>query len=430
MKILLVGGGGREHALAWKIRQSPLVKDLVAAPGNGGIEEVARCVDIAADDIGALVKFAREEQPDLTVVGPEMALTLGIVDAFRSEGLKVFGPHRDAARLEGSKAFSKELMKQHNIPTAFFSTFTDPEDARRYVQEVGAPIVVKADGLCGGKGVMVCPTVEEALDAVNLMLINQSFGDAGTRIVVEECLQGEELSYLVFTDGKTVVPMPTSQDHKAILDGDKGPNTGGMGAYSPAPMVTEDLEKQILEEIIHPTLRAMVSAGTPYKGVLYAGLMVEEGRAKVLEFNCRFGDPEAQPLLMRLTSDLVPVLLAVADGDLSGVTLAWDPRPAVCVVMASKGYPKSYKKGLAISGLEKAAGMPDTVVFHAGTRKSGNKLVTDGGRVLGVTSLGKDIAGAIDQAYGAVECIQWKDVHYRRDIGMKALGYHHPKPTP
>jgi len=425
MKILLVGGGGREHSLAWKIAQSPLLDELICAPGNAGIEEIARCADVAADDLAGLLELARDEKVDLTVVGPEMPLTLGIVNAFHDEGLKVFGPHKDAARLEGSKAFSKELMKQHNIPTAFFSTFTDPDDARRYVEEVGAPIVVKADGLCGGKGVMVCGTVEEAVDAVDLMMINQSFGDAGSRIVVEECLQGEEASYLVFTDGKNLLPMATSQDHKAVLDGDKGPNTGGMGAYSPAPLVTPELEKQILEEIMRPTIRAMADAGSPYRGVLYAGLMIEEGRAKVLEFNCRFGDPEAQPILMRMKSDIVPVLLAVANGDLSGIDLEWDPRTAVCVVMASRGYPKSYKKGLAISGLDKAAEVPDTVVFHAGTRRSGNKILTDGGRVLGVTSLGDTISGAIDRAYSAVECIRWKDAHYRKDIGMKALGRHH-----
>jgi phosphoribosylamine--glycine ligase len=425
MKILLVGGGGREHSLAWKIAQSPRVRELICAPGNAGIEQTARCVDVAADDIPGLLNLAREEKVDLTVVGPEMALTLGIVDAFRDEGLKVFGPHKDAARLEGSKAFSKELMKSHNIPTAFFSTFTDPEDARRYIQEVGAPIVVKADGLCGGKGVMVCRTVEEALDAVDLMMINQSFGDAGTRIVVEECLLGEEASFLVFTDGKNILPLPSSQDHKAVLDRDKGPNTGGMGAYSPAPLVTPDLEKQIIEEIMEPTIRALADMGTPYRGVLYAGVMIEEGRARVLEFNCRFGDPEAQPLLMRMKSDIVPVLLAVAEGDLSGMTLEWDPRAAVCVVMTAKGYPKSYKKGMLISGLDKAGDVPDTVVFHAGTRKSGNKVLTDGGRVLGVTSLGESIAEAINRAYRAVECIEWKDLHYRKDIGMKALGHHH-----
>jgi len=425
MKILLIGSGGREHSLAWKISQSPRVEKIFCAPGNAGIDALAQCVDIAVDDISALVAFAKKEKIDLTVVGPELPLTLGIVDAFKEDGLKIFGPFKDAARLEGSKAFSKELMKQNNIPTAFFSTFTDPEDAGRYIQEVGAPIVVKADGLAAGKGVIVCPTVEEALDAVNLIMVNESFGDAGEKIVVEECLQGEEASFLVFTDGENVLPMPSSQDHKQVLDGDKGPNTGGMGAYSPAPVITEEMEKQIINEIMKPTILAMTEQGHPYRGVLYAGLMIEDGNAKVLEFNCRFGDPEAQPLIMRLKSDIVPVLEAVADGDLSGLQLDWDPRTAVCVVMASKGYPKSYKKGLAISGLEKAGEIPDTVVFHGGTHKAGDKIVTAGGRVLGITSLGETVAEAIDRAYSAVECIQWKGAHYRKDIGLKALEHRH-----
>lgn len=425
MKVLVVGGGGREHTLAWKIKQSPKVEQVFCAPGNAGIEEVAKCVDIKADDVSGLLKFAKKEKIDLTVVGPELPLTLGIVDVFEEEGLKIFGPNKEAAILEGSKAFSKELMKQNGIPSAFFSTFTDPEDASRYIQEVGAPIVVKADGLAAGKGVIVCQTVEEALDAVNLILVNESFGDAGSKIVVEECLQGEEASYLVFTDGENLLPMPSSQDHKPVLDRDKGPNTGGMGAYSPAPVVTEAMEKQIVEEIMKPTIRAMAEEGRPYRGVLYAGVMIEEERAKVLEFNCRFGDPEAQPLIMRMKSDIVPVLEAVAQGDVSNVELEWDPRATVCVVMASKGYPRSYKKGLTISGLDKARELPDTVVFHAGTRKSGEKILTDGGRVLGVTSLGDSISEAIDRAYGAVECITWKGAHYRKDIGRKALEHRH-----
>lgn len=425
MKVLVVGGGGREHTLAWKIKQSPKVEQVFCAPGNAGIEEVAKCVDIKADDVSGLLKFAKKEKIDLTVVGPELPLTLGIVDVFEEEGLKIFGPNKEAAILEGSKAFSKELMKQNGIPSAFFSTFTDPEDASRYIQEVGAPIVVKADGLAAGKGVIVCQTVEEALDAVNLILVNESFGDAGSKIVVEECLQGEEASYLVFTDGENLIPMPSSQDHKPVLDRDKGPNTGGMGAYSPAPVVTEAMEKQIVEEIMKPTIRAMAEEGRPYRGVLYAGVMIEEERAKVLEFNCRFGDPEAQPLIMRMKSDIVPVLESVAQGDVSDVELEWDPRATVCVVMASKGYPRSYKKGLTISGLDKARELPDTVVFHAGTRKSGEKILTDGGRVLGVTSLGDSISEAIDRAYGAVECITWKGAHYRKDIGRKALEHRH-----
>ena len=425
MKVFLIGGGGREHTLAWKIKQSPRVEQVFCAPGNAGIEQIAQCVKISSDDIDELARFAKKEQIDLTVVGPELPLTLGIVDRFQDEGLRVFGPGKDAAMLEGSKAFTKELMKQQGIPSAFFSAFTDAQDASRYIQEVGAPIVVKADGLCGGKGVIVCQTVEEALDAVNLIMINESFGDAGRKIVVEECLQGEEASFLVFTDGKHILPMPSSQDHKPVFDGDMGPNTGGMGAYSPAPVVTPAMEEQILEEVMKPTIRAMAEQGHPYRGVLYAGLMIEDGKAKVLEFNCRFGDPEAQPLLMRLKSDIVPVLEAIADGDLSGIELEWDTRATVCVVMAAKGYPKSYKKGMEISGLEKAGEMRDTVVFHAGTENSGGKILTDGGRVLGVTSAGDTIAEAIDLAYSAVEQIHWEGVHYRKDIGMKALEHRH-----
>ena len=421
MKVLVIGGGGREHSLVWKIRQSSKVSGVLCAPGNAGIEEIATCIDVAANDLEGLVRLAKREGVGLTVVGPEIPLALGIVDAFEEEGMRVFGPSRDAAQLEASKSFAKDLMKQKGIPTAFFSTFTDPEEACRYIKEVGAPIVVKADGLCAGKGVIVCRTTEEALDAVNLIMINESFGDAGKKIVVEECLQGEEASFMVFTDGKDVLPMPSSQDHKPVFDGDKGPNTGGMGAYSPAPVVTEALEKQILGEIIRPTIEAMAGMGRPYRGVLYAGVMIDEGRAKVLEFNCRFGDPEAQPVVMRLKSDIVTVMEAVIDGDLSRLRLDWDPRAAVCVVMASKGYPRSYKNGIPISGLDEVKTLSDTVVFHAGTRKNAEKIVTHGGRVLGVTALGETIAEAIDRTYNAVQRIEWQGVHFRKDIGRKAL---------
>ena len=421
MKVLVIGGGGREHSLVWKIRQSPKVSGVLCAPGNAGIEEIATCIDVAANDLEGLVRLAEREGVGLTVVGPEIPLALGIVDAFEEEGMRVFGPSRDAVQLEASKSFAKDLMKQKGIPTAFFSTFTDPEEACRYIKEVGAPIVVKADGLCAGKGVIVCRTTEEALDAVNLIMINESFGDAGKKIVVEECLQGEEASFMVFTDGKDVLPMPSSQDHKPVFDGDKGPNTGGMGAYSPAPVVTEALEKQILGEIIRPTIEAMAGMGRPYRGVLYAGVMIDEGRAKVLEFNCRFGDPEAQPVVMRLKSDIVTVMEAVIDGDLSRLRLDWDPRAAVCVVMASKGYPRSYKNGIPISGLDQVKALSDTVVFHAGTRKNAEKTVTHGGRVLGVTALGETIAEAIDRTYNAVQRIEWQGVHFRKDIGRKAL---------
>ncbi|MEW6444402.1 MAG: phosphoribosylamine--glycine ligase [bacterium] len=421
MNVLVVGSGGREHSLVWKIRQSPKVANVICAPGNAGIEEIAKCVDVSPSDTEGLLRLAKEEQVGLTVVGPELPLTLGVADAFAAEGHRVFGPTRDAVQLEASKSFAKELMKQKGIPTAFFSTFTDSEEAMRYIREVGAPIVVKADGLCGGKGVMVCRTVEEALDAVNLIMINESFGDAGRKIVVEECLQGEEASFMVLTDGERVLPLPSAQDHKAVFDQDRGPNTGGMGAYSPAPVVTETVEKQVLEEIIGPTIEAMAELGRPYRGVLYAGLMIDEGKAKVLEFNCRFGDPEAQPVLMRLKGDIVPIMEEVAEGRLSAPGLDWDPRAAVCVVMASKGYPRSYKNGFPISGLEKVKELSDTVVFHAGTRRNREQIITHGGRVLGVTALGETIGEAISRTYDAVERIEWKGVHYRKDIGRKAL---------
>lgn len=421
MRVLVVGNGGREHGLVWKIRQSPKVSEVLCAPGNAGIETQATCVAVEANDLEGLLRVAKDRKVDLTVVGPEAPLALGIVDLFQEEGLRIFGPTREAVQLEASKSFAKELMKQKGIPTAFFSTFTDPEAAKRYIREVGAPIVVKADGLCGGKGVIVCRTLEEALDAVDLVMVNESFGDAGRKIVVEECLEGEEASFMVLTDGEAVVPLASSQDHKAVFDGDRGPNTGGMGAYSPAPVVTEALERQILEEIIHPTIRAMAEMGRPYRGVLYAGLMIDEGRARVLEFNCRFGDPEAQPVLLRLKSDIVPVMEAVIDGHLSGIRLDWDPRAAVCVVMASKGYPRSYKSGVPISGLEEAAKLPDTVIFYAGTKRKDGDIVTHGGRVLGVTALGETIADAIGRAYDAVDRIHWQGVHFRKDIGRKAL---------
>lgn len=421
MRVLVVGNGGREHGLVWKIRQSPKVSEVLCAPGNAGIETQAACLDVAPNDLEALLRLAKDRKVDLTVVGPEAPLALGIVDLFQEEGLRIFGPTREAVQLEASKSFAKELMKQKGIPTAFFSTFTDPEAAKRYIREVGVPIVVKADGLCGGKGVIVCRTLEEALDAVDLIMVNESFGDAGRKIVVEECLEGEEASFMVFTDGEAILPMPSSQDHKPVFDGDRGPNTGGMGAYSPAPVVTEVLERQILEEILRPTIRAMADMGRPYRGVLYAGLMIDEGKARVLEFNCRFGDPEAQPVLARMKSDIVPVMEAVIDGNLSEVRLEWDPRAAVCVVMASKGYPRSYKNGSPISGLEEAGKLADTVIFHAGTRRKGGDIVTHGGRVLGVTALGETIADAIGRAYDAVERIQWQGVHFRKDIGRKAL---------
>jgi phosphoribosylamine--glycine ligase len=421
MRILVVGSGGREHALIWKLKQSPRIKQVFGAPGNAGIAELAECVDIGASEVRRLADFAVSRRIDLTVVGPEVPLTLGIVDEFEARGLRIFGANQKAAELEGSKVFAKRLMKKYKIPTGFFQTFYRAEDAKRYIQDVGAPIVVKADGLAAGKGAIVCQTVKEALDSVRMIMEDRVFGDAGEKIVVEEFLTGEEASFLAFTDGETVLPMASSQDHKAVFDDDKGPNTGGMGAYSPAPVVTGDIHHKIMTQVMIPTVKAMAAEGRPYRGILYAGLMIKGGEPKVLEFNARFGDPEAQPLLMRMESDLLPILDAVIDRRLHEAEIAWDPEPAVCVVMASGGYPGAYEKGKVISGLRAASRLKDVVVFHAGTSLAGGKVVTQGGRVLGVTALGKDIPDAIARAYRAVEKIHWDGVHYRTDIGKKAL---------
>jgi phosphoribosylamine---glycine ligase len=421
MRVLVVGGGGREHALIWKLKQSHRVTQIFAAPGNGGIAELAECADIAASELRRLADFAVKKAIDLTVVGPELPLTLGIVDEFESRGLRIFGASQQAAILEGSKVFAKRLMKKYKIPTGFFQTFYRAEDARRYIQDVGAPIVVKADGLAAGKGAIVCPTVPEALDALKRIMEDRVFGDAGEKVVIEEFLDGEEASFLVFTDGETVIPMASSQDHKAVFDDDKGPNTGGMGAYSPAPVVTEAIHQKIMDQIMIPTVKAMAAEGRPYRGVLYAGLMIKDGVPKVLEFNVRFGDPEAQPLLVRLESDLLPILEAVVDRRLNEVDIHWLPDAAVCVVMAAGGYPGAYDQGKAITGLSTAARLKDVVVFHAGTALDGDKPVTRGGRVLGVTALGKDISEAIARAYRGVEKIHWDGAHYRTDIGRRAL---------
>jgi phosphoribosylamine--glycine ligase len=421
MQVLVIGSGGREHALIWKLKQSLQVKQLFAAPGNAGISELAECVDISASEVRRLADFAAKKGIDLTIVGPELPLTLGIVDEFEGRGLRIFGVDQQASILEGSKVFAKRLMKKYKIPSGFFQTFYRADDARRYIQDVGAPIVVKADGLASGKGAIVCQTEKEALDAVKRIMDDRAFGDAGEKIVVEEFLSGEEASFLAFTDGETVLPMASSQDHKAVLDDDKGPNTGGMGAYSPAPVVTEEVHRKIMGQIMIPTVRAMAAEGRPYRGVLYAGLMIKDGEPRVLEFNARFGDPEAQPLLMRMESDLFPILEAVVDRRLHEVEIRWRPEPAVCVVMASGGYPGAHEKGMAISGLRAAARMKDVVIFHAGTAIAGGKVVTSGGRVLGVTALGSDISDAIARAYRAVEKIRWDGVHYRTDIGRKAL---------
>ena len=421
MKILIVGGGGREHALAWKIAQSKLCTKLYAAPGNPGIAQVAECPPIGAEDIDKLLAFAREQRIDLTVVGPERPLIAGIVDRFQKAGLRIFGPSREAAQVEGSKAWAKNVMMHCAVPTAEFHTFTRIAEALRFIDSHEEPLVVKASGEAAGKGVFVCKDQAEARRAVETVMLERAFGASGDTVVIEEKLMGEEASLLALVDESSIYMLESAQDHKAALDNDQGPNTGGMGAYSPAPVVTERLETQIDREILVPMVHGMKTEGAAFKGILYAGIMVTAGGPKVLEFNARFGDPEAQPLLMRLKSDLVEVLNAVIDNRLGEMTLEWDPRPAVCVVMASGGYPDKYEKGKEIAGLDRAARMEDVVVFHAGTRAEGGKILTDGGRVLGVTAIGKDIIEARDRAYEAIRAIHFHRAHWRTDIGAKAI---------
>jgi phosphoribosylamine--glycine ligase len=421
MKVLVVGGGGREHSLVWKIDQSPRVSKLFCAPGNAGIAQMAECINISATDLEALATFAGKSGVDLTVVGPEIPLTMGIVDIFEERGLRIFGPHRDAAEIEGSKVFCKDLLSKYGIPTAHYRTFEDRDETAEYIHSIGTPVVVKADGLAAGKGVIPSMTEKDALKALDTIMVERTFGDAGNRVVIEEFLSGEEASFIVFTDGKTVIPLASSQDHKPIYDGDRGPNTGGMGAYSPAPVVTEEVHKKIMDEIMIPTIRGMASEGRPYRGVLYGGLMIKDGQPKVLEFNARFGDPENQPIMMRMKGDIVPLLEACIDGNLRKGSIDWDARWAVCVVMASKGYPGSYEKNKVILGLERVADMEDVFVFHAGTARKGENFMTSGGRVLGVTALGEDANAAIDLTYSAVKAIRWDGVYYRTDIGKRAL---------
>jgi phosphoribosylamine--glycine ligase len=422
MKILVVGGGGREHALVWKIAQSPLVKKVYCAPGNPGTAGLAENLPIRADEVGKLLEFAWNERIDLTVVGPEQPLSLGIVDTFENHDLKIFGPHQQAALIEGSKAFSKDLMRKYNVPTAAYGVFSDIGEAEAFIDRTGLPIVIKADGLAAGKGVIIAQTRQEAVDTVTDMLSGNAFGSAGSRVVIEEFLTGEEASFLAITDGKNIIPLASAQDHKAIFDGDQGPNTGGMGAYSPAPVVTREIHEIAMRDVLRPTVDGMAAEGRPYRGVLYAGLMVKDGKVKTLEFNARFGDPECQPLLMRMKSDIVPLLLAAASGDISGMDIEWHDRAAVCVVMAAEGYPGEYRKGDAISGLADAAKLDDVYVFHAGTAQDGGRCVTNGGRVLGVTAMGDTVEQAIARAYQAVDVISWAGVQFRTDIGRKAIG--------
>ena len=421
MKVLVVGGGGREHALVWKIAQSPKVSKVYCAPGNAGISEQATTVPIQANDLNRLIEFALKEKIDFTVVGPEDPLTRGIVDLFESKGLLIFGATKKAAEIEGSKVFAKEMMKKYHIPTAFYEIFDNRNEAVKYIRRQGAPIVVKADGLAAGKGVIVCKTAEEAIHSVDKIMVERIFGNAGNRVVVEEYLVGEEASYIAFTDGKTILPMASSQDHKQVLDGDQGPNTGGMGAYSPAPVVTDEVHEKIIEKVLRPVIYGMGEEGRPYRGVLYAGLMIHDGHPKVLEFNARFGDPETQPVLMRMKGDIVPILEACMKGTLSQHKIEWDNRASVCVVMVSKGYPGDYEKGKIIEGLNEVSRMEKVFVFHAGTTLKDGQVMTNGGRVLGVTGLGEDIPRAIEGAYQAVKKISWDGVHYRTDIGQKAL---------
>jgi phosphoribosylamine---glycine ligase len=421
MKVLVVGSGGREHALVWRLAQSPLVSQLYCAPGNAGTIEQAQNVPIDATDIPSLMTFARQHAVEFTVVGPELPLALGLVDAFRQAGLRAFGPVQQAAELETSKAFAKAFMTRYGIPTAPFRTFADASAAERYIEQRDVPLVVKADGLAAGKGAVVCKTRDEARHTVDRMMRAWVFGEAGARVIIEDFLHGEEVSFFALTDGTSLVPLPACQDHKAVYDHDEGPNTGGMGAYSPVPIFDTALRERVMEEIMRPTVRALAAEGRPYQGVLYAGLMLVERQPLVLEFNVRFGDPEAQVLLMRLDGDLLSLLLATSDGTLDRHACLCSEDAAVCVVMASRGYPEAYEPGKPITGLERAAQIPGVAVFHAGTTQHDGQLLTNGGRVLAVTARAADLHQAITRAYQGAQAIAWEGVHYRTDIGRKAL---------
>lgn len=429
MNILVVGSGGREHALSWKISKSPKCTKLYCAPGNGGISEVAQLVNIQADDVEGLLKFAKDNSIGLTVVGPEVPLVKGIVDAFTKEGLKIFGPKAELAMIEGSKVFAKELMKRFGVPTADFRVFDNSADALKYLDTKTAPLVVKADGLAAGKGVVVAKTIEEAKAAVKKMMIGKVFGAAGEKVIIEECLSGEEASIIIVSDGSNIIPMASSQDHKRVFDHDMGPNTGGMGAYSPAPAVTDELFRKIIDTAVMPVIKGLEREGRPYKGALYAGIMLTAKGPFVLEFNARFGDPETQAILPRLKTDLVDIMERSISGTLAGFKPEWDPRPCVSVVVASGGYPDKFEKGKEITGVDEAGKMKDVFIFHAGTRAGrrstdkGRVFITSGGRVLNVTALGMNFSGAMDNCYSAVSRIQFDDMHYRRDIGQKAVDH-------
>jgi phosphoribosylamine--glycine ligase len=420
LNVLLIGGGGREHALAWKLKQSPLLDTLYCAPGNAGIAEVAEIVVLDIGDHAAVARFCKEKKIGLVIIGPEAPLVAGLTVDLEADGITVFGPSQAAATLEGSKGFTKDLCARAGIPTASYARFSDAASAKAYLARQAFPIVIKADGLAAGKGVTIAATRAEA-DAAIDACFGRAFGDAGAELVIEEFLRGEEASFFALVDGKTALPLATAQDHKRAYDGDKGPNTGGMGAYSPAPIMTPDLCRRVMLEIIDPTVRAMAQAGTPFKGVLYAGLMIEDGTPKLIEYNVRFGDPECQALMLRLSSDLLPALLATAEGRLDGVKLEWSDDPALCVVMAAKGYPGAYAKGSEIKGLDAAARERGVQIFHAGTRRDGTRILADGGRVLGVTARGRDIRQAQERAYAAVDAIDWPGGFCRRDIGWRAV---------
>jgi phosphoribosylamine---glycine ligase len=420
MNVLLIGGGGREHALAWRLKQSPLLEALYCAPGNAGIAAVAECVKLDIADHGAVARFCKDHDIGLVVIGPEAPLVAGLADDLAAAGVKAFGPSREAAQLEGSKGFTKDLCAEYGIPTGTYRRFADAHAAKEHVATQSLPIVVKADGLAAGKGVVIAATREEA-DAAIDACFSGAFGP-GAEIVVEEFLDGEEASFFALIDGETALPLATAQDHKRAYDGDQGPNTGGMGAYSPAPVMTAALCEQVMEKTVLPTVRALQARGTPFKGVLYAGLMIKHGQARLIEYNVRFGDPEAQVLMLRLKSDLLPALLAVAEGRLSDVMLDWHDEPALCVVMAAKGYPGAYEKGSEIKGLEAAGADPNVVIFHAGTRRDDARILADGGRVLGVTARGKTIADAKANAYAAIDKIDWPEGFCRGDIGFRAIG--------
>ncbi|WP_461828864.1 phosphoribosylamine--glycine ligase [Aquifex sp.] len=421
MKVLVVGNGGREHAIAWKLKQSPLVKELFVAKGNAGIWEIAKRVDISPTDVQNLADFAQREGIDFTVVGPEAPLVEGIVDEFEKRGLKIFGPNKEAAQLEGSKAFAKKFMEKYGIPTARYKTFTDFEEAKKYVKEVGAPIVVKADGLAAGKGAVVCETVEKAVETLDRFMNQKVFGKASERVVIEEFLEGEEASYIVMINGDKYVPLPTSQDHKRLLDGDKGPNTGGMGAYSPTPVITQEIEERIKREIVERVIEGLKKEGIFFRGFLYAGLMITKEGPKVLEFNVRLGDPEAQPILMRIKNDFLQLLLDFYDG--KEVSIEEDPRWVLDVVLASRGYPEKPEKGKIIHGLDIVKKLENVVIFHAGTSREGEFFVTSGGRVLNVCAYGNTLKEAKERAYDAIRYICFEGMHYRKDIGDKAFKY-------